>query len=141
MSTSSPLMAHRAAPREAGLVEASVKVYLLWNAETSRWDIDPLSVDGFPLDSDVCEFTDNGDKHTRADFARAAATDFPTGEGLAHMLIQAVADQGPRTDGSRQAALADQARTLAATMGGTEQVTTAAAMQAPAAPAVAKPQA
>lgn len=87
-------------PNEPRKIETAVKVYLEWDHEAKRWVVDPISMDGYPLDCPYegvgMEFYDEGRPLTGEDheaFALAQEANLPTGDELINLMIGAATDR------------------------------------------------
>lgn len=72
--------------------ETTVKVYLVWHPVEKRWLLDPVTVDGYPLDGpETGPYTDADldslTEQERAAFEEAQMADLPDAKALLRLLL------------------------------------------------------
>ncbi|MFK0004995.1 hypothetical protein [Paenarthrobacter sp. NPDC090522] len=87
---------------EAVKVEQSVKVYLEHDSVNRRWIVDPLTMDGGPLDGldspDVDIRPEYRTPETLAEMEAAAELHLPNGEQLVLLLVEALPEESTIKD-------------------------------------------
>lgn len=83
-----------AAEIEDAKIEQPVKVYLDWDEVNRRWEVDPISVDGGPLDgldgADTDLFKEFWTPEIVAEMEAANATMLPNADQLVLLLLEAL---------------------------------------------------
>jgi hypothetical protein len=80
-------------PDDLHRVEERVGVYLILSADGQRWEIDPVTLDGYPLDG-----SDHGPNHDECPVEGCDSTwgqpypELPTGAEVAALLARAIAE-------------------------------------------------